>query len=275
MLVGMRIGAARDRRVAQPLPHTAVTSVSASSAAGRVQVRIFGIDIDAVSGERMLAHINGLRSHGHGRIAFVNAHSLNLAYEVPEFRAALKRCHFLLNDGVGVELAARVRGGRFPENLNGTDFILRILTLAAEREWRVFLYGGRPGVAETASDALRRRISELTIAGTANGYVAADVAAEVKAAGADLVLVGLGQPLQELWLDANLDLTECTLGIGVGAFLDFAAGRVPRAPRWMSRCGVEWLFRLSCEPQRLWRRYLLGNPVFLWRAWRLRRCDHT
>jgi exopolysaccharide biosynthesis WecB/TagA/CpsF family protein len=204
----------------------------------------------------------------------VNAHSLNLSYEVPEFREALSRCHVLLNDGVGVELAARLRGSHFPENLNGTDFILRVLALAAEREWRVFLYGGRPGVAERASQALKRQISGLTIVGTANGYAAGEVVAEITAAGADLLLVGLGQPMQELWLDANLDLTECTLGIGVGAYLDFAAGRIRRAPAWMSRCGAEWLFRLSREPRRLWRRYLLGNPAFLWRAWRLRRPDH-
>ncbi len=274
MLAGMRRGISRTVRVGQPPAYTASTSVAVSGTASQTKVRIFGIGIDAVSGERVLAHINSLRSGAHSRISFVNAHSLNLSYEVPEFRAALERCHFLLNDGIGVELAARLRGGHFPENLNGSDFIFRILTLAAEREWRVFLYGGRSGVAENASHALKRRISGLTIVGTANGYAAAEVVTEVTATGADLVLVGLGQPLQELWLDANLDQTECTLGIGVGAFFDFAAGRVRRAPGWMSRCGVEWLFRLLREPQRLWRRYLLGNPVFLWRAWRLRGCDH-
>ena len=221
----------------------------------------------------MLAQIVDLPPRGHSRMAFVNAHSLNLSHELPEFRAALTRCDLLLNDGIGTQLAARLRGRHFPENLNGTDFIPRILALAAEREWRVFLYGGRPGVAERASHALQRGIPGLTIVGTANGYAEADVVAQVAATYADLVLVALGQPLQELWLDTNLNRTHCTLGIGSGAFLDFAAGQVPRAPEWMSSFGLEWLFRLSREPQRLWRRYLLGNPVFLWRAWRLRRCD--
>jgi len=267
-------GSSRPTRSARPGRHTTSTWVASDNATS-AKVRLFGLDVHAMSGEEILALIADLPSRGHSRISFVNADSLNLSHRLPLFRTALTRCDFLLNDGIGVELAARLRGRHFPENLNGTDFIVRVLSLAADREWRVFLYGGRPGVAESAADALSRRIPGLTVVGTANGYEAAEVAAEVAAADADLVVVGLGQPLQELWLDANLHLTHCTLGIGGGAFLDFSAGRISRAPGWMNTFGLEWLFRLSREPQRLWRRYLLGNPLFLWRAWRLRAYDNA
>jgi exopolysaccharide biosynthesis WecB/TagA/CpsF family protein len=100
-----------------------------------------------------------------------------------------------------------------------------------------------------------------------------EIVEDIAASRADVVVVALGQPQQELWLNTHLQDTGCHLGVGVGAFLDFVSGRVVRAPRWMNRLGIEWLFRLVQEPGRLWRRYIVGNPVFLWRAWRLRTAD--
>jgi exopolysaccharide biosynthesis WecB/TagA/CpsF family protein len=137
----------------------------------------------------------------------------------------------------------------------------------------VFLYGGQPGVAASARDRLCDAIDGLEIVGVCDGYderSAEETAQFIRAARADVVIVALGQPKQELWLDRHLASTGCHLGLGVGAFLDFVSGRVVRAPRWMNRLGIEWLFRLVQEPVRLSRRYIVGNPLFLWRAWRLR-----
>jgi exopolysaccharide biosynthesis WecB/TagA/CpsF family protein len=203
-------------------------------------------------------------------LAYVNAHSLNLAYDRSDFRDALSRCDLVLNDGIGLKLAARMRGISIRENLNGSDFTFRILTVAAQERWRVFLYGGVPGVGEIVNDRLRERLPELRVVGMCDGYSPANVVAKIRATEADVVLVALGQPEQELWLDSNLQDTGALLGVGVGAFLDFVSGRVVRAPAWMNRMGIEWLFRLVHEPKRLWRRYVVGNPLFLWRAWRLR-----
>jgi exopolysaccharide biosynthesis WecB/TagA/CpsF family protein len=210
----------------------------------------------------------------HRHLCYVNAHSLNLAFRDIPYRQALGRADFVLNDGIGVQLAARMQSKRFPENLNGSDFTMRLLALAAERGWRVFLYGGRPGVADSAREQLMEEVPGLDIVGACDGYTAdqaSDVVASVRAADADLLIVALGQPNQELWLDQHLSETGCHLGVGVGAFLDFAAGLMPRAPQWMNRIGAEWLFRLVHEPRRLWSRYVVGNPTFLWRAWRTRR----
>jgi exopolysaccharide biosynthesis WecB/TagA/CpsF family protein len=237
------------------------------------RMRVLNTWVDVMSGQDVLAAVSDCSARRARHLCYVNAHSLNLAYRDSRFRDALARADLVLNDGIGLDLAARMRSRRFPENLNGSDFTRCLLALAAEQGWRVYLYGGRPSVAAAAGARLCETIEGLEIVGTCDGYSGRsdeDIAREIRATDADFVIVALGQPQQELWLDTHLADTGCHLGVGVGAFLDFASGRVVRAPRWMNRLGIEWLFRLAQEPGRLWRRYVVGNPLFLWRAWRLR-----
>ena len=140
---------------------------------------------------------------------------------------------------------------------------------AAVRGWRVFLLGGRPGVAELAGRRLCHRIPGLRLAGTHHGYFdeadSAAIAAQIRASRASVVMVALGQPRQEQWLEHHLAATGAGVGLAVGGFFDFAAGTVRRAPAWMNRAGLEWTFRLAQEPRRLAGRYLVGTPVYLWR----------
>jgi exopolysaccharide biosynthesis WecB/TagA/CpsF family protein len=198
---------------------------------------------------------------------FVNAHTLNLAARDATFREVLASAALVLNDGAGLAIAGRVLGQPFPENLNGSDFMPRVLERASVRGWRVFLLGGREGVAEDAATSLATSLPGLRICGTRSGHFpdpnSASVAAEIRAAEPDLLLVAMGNPKQELWLSRWLAATGAGVGFGVGGFLDFQSGRVPRAPGWMNRAGLEWVFRLIQEPRRLARRYLVGNPVFL------------
>ncbi|MBO0863531.1 MAG: WecB/TagA/CpsF family glycosyltransferase, partial [Mycobacterium sp.] len=195
-------------------------------------------------------------------VMIVNAHSLNLAARCSAYRTALGSAALVLNDGAGLELAARIQGRRFPANLNGTDLIPEVLGRCADENRSVFLYGARPGVAERAAQLLLAAMPALVVAGTADGYTldAEEVSEKVRASGADLLLVALGNPRQELWLTEHLQDTGARVGIGVGAFFDFAAGEVARAPDWMRRARLEWLHRLVLEPHRLFRRYVLGNP---------------
>lgn len=203
-------------------------------------------------------------------VAYVNAHTLNLAHGDPGYHALLRSVALVLNDGVGVSLAARMKRDRFPANLNGSDLNPMILELAARRGWSVYFLGAAPGVAEEAARRMTDKIPGLVVAGTRDGYFSrADdsaVAAAIKDTGAEVVMVAMGNPLQEKWLEANLAATGARLGVGVGAFFDFAAARVVRAPAWVNKIGLEWVWRLLQEPGRLWRRYVVGNPLFLWRA---------
>ncbi len=233
-------------------------------------IEILGVSVASVSPRRALAIVERLHDDvAPGFVAHANVHTLNLADRSSEYRRCLTRADLVLNDGKGVMLAARMKRSHFPADLNGNFFSPLVLELAAERGWTVFFLGAKPGVAERAAERLQLRIPKLQVAGVRNGYFAFEdetVAADIRATGADVLMIGLGNPRQEWWLDRWLDQTGARLGIGVGAFFDFQSGEISRAPAWMNRLGLEWVHRLSREPRRLWRRYLLGNPRFIARV---------
>ena len=206
-------------------------------------------------------------------ICFANAHTVNLARHNERFAEAL-RSALVLNDGIGVELASRwIYRQSFPDNLNGTDFTPELLQ-GLPSGTSVFLLGGPTGAAERAGDAILNQHPHLIIAGTHNGFFAQAEESEIRrricASDADLVLAAMGNPRQELWAATQI----AALGVPilcVGALLDFYAGKVRRAPRWLQRSRLEWAWRLILEPRRLARRYLIGNPSFLANTFRGRR----
>lgn len=230
-------------------------------------ISVFGVRLARLSSRAALAEAERFYdAPDPSFIAHANVHTLNLASRDETYRRALEDAAMVLNDGKGVMLAARIKRDRFPADLNGNFFTPLLLELAAERAWPVYLLGAKPGVADRALERIVRRLPRLRAVGVRDGYFDPgdeSVAAVVRSAGTGLLLVGLGNPAQELWMQANLDATGARLAVGVGAFFDFQAGQVPRAPEWMNRAGIEWVHRLAQEPQRMWRRYLLGNPRFV------------
>ena len=201
--------------------------------------------------------------------AFANANCLNIACADMRMRVALRDA-MVFNDGIGIDLASKLLfGSAFPHNLNGTDFTPYYLQNTRHR-YRVYLLGGRPGVAERAAEVLARTCPSHEIVGYRDGYFSrsedALVARAIRATGADIVLVAMGNPDQELWLRENLAATGCRLGFAVGALFDFMIGQAQRAPLWVRAARLEWLYRLAREPRRLWRRYVVGNPVFILRV---------
>jgi exopolysaccharide biosynthesis WecB/TagA/CpsF family protein len=239
-------------------------------------IEILGVPVARLDATEALQRIERLYDRETpALVAYVNAHTLNLASRDAGYRAVLNKSDLVLNDGSGVGLAARIKGSSFPENLNGSDFNPRIVELAAAKGWPVFLLGAGAGVAERAGAELTRRYPGLVVAGTHEGFfppeAASGVAEAVRASGAGLVMVAMGNPRQELWLSRYLEASGVRLGVGVGAFFDFTVGVVPRAPAWMNRLGIEWIYRLAQEPARMWRRYIVGNPAFLYRVLKSRR----
>lgn len=214
------------------------------------------------------------------RVYFVNAHCVNVARGDKNYRESLSRAELVLPDGSGVLLACRLLGIPVRHNLNGTDLVPSLLERAAAEHRTVFLVGGRPGVAARAARRLAERMADLRIVGHANGYLNAeeeeDLIRHIAELKPDILLVGRGVPLQELWLDRHWDRLHVGLGLAVGGLIDFVAEVHPRAPRWMRSTGIEWSFRLAQEPRRLARRYLVGNVVFLADVarWRLSRTRH-
>lgn len=203
-------------------------------------------------------------------IAVENAHAVNLATGDPDHLEVLRRADLVLNDGKGMLLAGRLLGRPFPTDLHGNYFTPLLLDCAASRGWSTFLLGAAPGVVDRAADLLSARHPGLKIVGTHHGFIPPEgheeVTAQIREVGAELLLVGMGMPRQEQWVDRYLESTGARLASTVGAFFDFQVGELPRAPHWMNSLGLEWLFRLVTEPRRLWRRYLIGNPLFVARV---------
>ncbi|RMD84794.1 MAG: WecB/TagA/CpsF family glycosyltransferase [Candidatus Dadabacteria bacterium] len=197
-------------------------------------------------------------------VVLANAHTINLALSDSDYHAILRRACVVLRDGIGISIAARLFGGVLHNNFVGTDFVPAFLGDLAPRRPRVFLYGARPGRAETAARVLAATCPGVDIVGCEHGYVrACDVVGKIADLEPHLLLVALGNPLQERWIAENIEASRAHLAIGVGALFDYLAGAVPRAPAWVRAARFEWLYRLAVEPRRLWRRYILGNPVFL------------
>jgi alpha-1,3-mannosyltransferase len=237
-------------------------------AAGHSIQRILGIDIRvmrrAEAVETLDRLYDGTEAIG---VGFANAHAINTASSNDVARAEFRKL-LVLNDGVGVALASRMLyRWHFPDNLNGTDFVPGYLA-ETRHDFKIYLLGAKPGVAERAARALVPPGSRHRVVGVHHGYFADTldtiIAARIKQSGADLLLVAFGNPTQEIWISRNLPTTGCR--IAVGALFDFASEGVSRAPAWMQAQGLEWLFRLMQEPGRLWRRYLIGNWIFLGRV---------
>jgi exopolysaccharide biosynthesis WecB/TagA/CpsF family protein len=222
--------------------------------------------VDATASETIAT----LLAPGRRRVNFMNAHCFNVMARDRQYAAAVDSADFLLPDGIGVGLAAKMTGQTLAANLNGTDLIPALLKEAAKTGKSVYLFGGTPGTADNAANNLISEIPGLKIAGTRDGYAgaqnAADVIADINASGAGIVLVALGVPMQELWLHCNAPYIDAELTMGVGAALDFFAGNVARSPVWVRKAKCEWVWRLALEPRRLAKRYLEGNVSFLARA---------
>jgi exopolysaccharide biosynthesis WecB/TagA/CpsF family protein len=252
-------------------PETAVAPdhrVVATAEPASRPFEVLGVSFTLCGFTEAVARVRDMIASGRPHhLVLANVHTVNHAWEDAAYRSVLQRANLVLRDGVGVEFAAKLRGADPGYNFVGTDFVPDLLVALGPKPVRVFLFGAQPGVAERAGCVLERRAPHVRIVGTAPGFGAfARVQAQVAAARPDVLLVALGNPLQESWIDQHQAALGVPVAMGVGALFDYLAGRVRRAPRWVQRARGEWLFRLVVEPRRLWRRYVVGNPRFLWRV---------
>ena len=240
----------------------------------RGRVGVLGVGVDRITVEGLHAELARLVWRRDGTVLNANAHCLNLCHEDEGLRGFFAGADVVFCDGAGVRLAARMLGDHLPERITYADWLPRLATLAEERGFTLFFLGARPGVAGEAARRLRRSHPGLKITGVRHGFFDhgagspenGTVVAEINAARPDILLVGLGMPLQERWLMENHHRLDVGVALTGGAVFDYASGRLRRGPRVLTENGFEWLARLLVEPRRLWRRYVLGNPLFLARV---------
>jgi N-acetylglucosaminyldiphosphoundecaprenol N-acetyl-beta-D-mannosaminyltransferase len=202
-------------------------------------------------------------------VTYLNAWCSNLAASDPEYTAILRDADAVYADGQAIVWASALLGQAVPERVNAADFIVDFCRTAADKGISIYLLGSAEGVAECAGAKLKQSVPGLKMLGTASGYFAGTeetVIARIAAAAPDLLLVGMGVPMQEKWVKSHLGRLNVRAVWCVGAMFEYYGDARARAPVWIRRAGLEWLFRLVLEPRRLWRRYLVGNVVFIARV---------
>jgi N-acetylglucosaminyldiphosphoundecaprenol N-acetyl-beta-D-mannosaminyltransferase len=238
----------------------------------RPRSTIAGVAIDALGFDDV---VDAIVAHAvaDGAPAYVvtpNAHHVVLLQKDALLREVYADAFLVVPDGVPLLWGAALLGTPLPSRVNGTDLFETLCARAARDGLRVFLLGGRAGAAAAAAARLSARDPALDVCGVYcppfgfehDPAESGQILARIRAARPHLLFVGLGAPKQEYWMHRNCAGSAVPVSLGIGVSFELVGGVVARAPRWMQRAGLEWLYRLGAEPKRLWRRYVFGNAAF-------------
>ncbi len=226
---------------------------------------------------KLMADIN---AGNHKKVYFVNPACFNQTFSNRKYFAVLKKANYIFPDGIGVLLACKIIRQPLKENINGTDMLPYLCRLAVQRGLSLFLLGGKPGIANMMKQKLEISFPGIQIVGERHGYfdhnyTESDAINHINHMAPNILLVALGVPRQELWIHRHFKQLNANIVMGVGGLFDFYSGTIRRAPQWMRDIGFEWLFRLWLEPGRMFKRYVIGNPLFIMRVLRWKQGKYT
>jgi N-acetylglucosaminyldiphosphoundecaprenol N-acetyl-beta-D-mannosaminyltransferase len=229
-----------------------------------------GIPIDALTMKETIEKIDeAIRNNGRINHVVVNAGKIVSMQNDPELHESVVSCDIINADGQSVVWASRFLGQYLPERVAGADLMQELVALAAERKYRCFFLGAKEEVVSKVVDIYKNKYGDEIIAGYRNGYYSKEeeqaVAQQISNSKAHLLFVAITSPKKENFMyKYRVLLSEVNFTMGVGGTFDVIAGITKRAPQWMQRWGLEWLYRLLQEPKRMWKRYLVGNSRFIW-----------
>jgi N-acetylglucosaminyldiphosphoundecaprenol N-acetyl-beta-D-mannosaminyltransferase len=239
------------------------------------KVSVLGVGISALDQDRAREFLfQTAHEKRRGYVAVTGVHGVSEAQSDPDLMGILNRALLCTPDGMPMVWMGRLQGYSSIRRVYGPDLMLNLCEYSIASGWTHFFFGGKPGVAEDLRRVLQRKFPGLNVVGTysppfraLNAEELVALQAQVRNTRPDFFWVGLSTPKQERFMARHINLLpEAGVFIGVGAAFDLLAGRVRQAPRWMQSSGLEWLFRLTQEPRRLWKRYLINNPLFILRA---------
>jgi N-acetylglucosaminyldiphosphoundecaprenol N-acetyl-beta-D-mannosaminyltransferase len=234
-------------------------------------INILGVRIDNVSMQTAIGRIVGMLDDSRTQqVSFINPQNINVSFRHPDYRNVLKSSDLVLADGFGTKLAGKILHRPLCQNLCGTDLFPRLCETLSGTDRSIYLLGAAQGAAELVSEWVQKHYPEVLIKGYTHGYFTSEEEPElirtIAESGADILVVSMGTPAQELFIQKYIDDLNVGVAIGFGGLFDYFSGRIPRAPQWVREIGMEWVYRLIQEPRRMWRRYLIGNGVFLMRV---------
>lgn len=234
------------------------------------KVDILGVRVDVIDTPGLHAAIAAsIRQNRRDVYAYVNIHAINIARKDERFRRFLNTSHIVYCDGEGVRLGGRLLGHKLPPRVVLTYWIWELCEFCEREGYSMFFLGATPEYVNEAVERVRKRFPAIVIVGSHHGYFQKEgpesdkVVEAVRHANPDILVVGFGMPMQEFWIDDNLAKLNARVILPAGSMIDYTAGRKGLAPPWMANHGMEWLYRFFQEPGRLWRRYLIGNPLFM------------
>jgi N-acetylglucosaminyldiphosphoundecaprenol N-acetyl-beta-D-mannosaminyltransferase len=239
---------------------------------------VLGVRISAVDMDLSVDLADGwIRAGKPGYVCVTGVHGVMEAQRDPELLSTFNRAAISLPDGMPMTWIGRLQGFERMDRVFGPDFMAVMCRLSVERGYRIFLYGGKPGVAELLSETLQRRFPGLQVVGTytppfrsLTEEEEAELIAQVAKAQPHILWVGVSTPKQERFMAHYAGRLQVPLLVGVGAAFDYHTGSLRDCSRWIKRAGLQWLHRLLQEPRRLWKRYLVNNPAFVWHiTWQL------
>jgi N-acetylglucosaminyldiphosphoundecaprenol N-acetyl-beta-D-mannosaminyltransferase len=244
---------------------------SGSQAPAPEYLKVLGVPIRNVTMDDALQMVlNAAKQSPLQQICFVNTDCVNRAQRDVAYAELLRKCDVVFGDGIGIRIAGKILGQRILQNVNGTDLLPLLCAQLQRSELGIFLLGGRPGVAEAVAAWVQARYPGTRVKGTHHGYFPpseeSTVIGKINDSGAEMLMVAFGAPRQDTWIDEHRDELHVSVAMGVGGLFDFYSGMIPRAPQWLRELSLEWVFRLYQEPGRMWKRYLVGNILFLWRV---------
>jgi N-acetylglucosaminyldiphosphoundecaprenol N-acetyl-beta-D-mannosaminyltransferase len=242
------------------------------------KVDVLGIPVLNITMEEAVDYIlTASRGPASRQICFVNTDCVNKAQKDAAYAALLNASDAVLADGIGIRIAGKMLRQEIRQNVNGTDLFPLLCAQLESSDTAMYLLGGKPGVPEKARDWVTTNYPGTRVSGLHHGYFSQEelpnLLDDIRNSGAQILFVAFGSPKQDIWIAENLSKTGAKVAMGVGGLFDFYSGNIPRAPQWMRELSLEWVFRLMQEPSRMWKRYLLGNVLFLARImlWMLRR----
>lgn len=239
----------------------------------RQRFRVVSLDVDQVTHESAVDAVVALAESGHGSyVCFGTVHMVMESCDSPEFGARVNAADLIVPDGMPLVWMQKMQKAKGGERVRANDLMMMLIAKAEERGLRIGFYGGRQDVVEAMRDRARHEHPNINIAYAYSPPYRPltaeeddEITANIAASGTQILFMGLGCPKQENWMAEHRSSVRCVM-LGVGASFDFYAGNVKESPPWLGRLGLEWLYRLWQEPKRLWRRYLILNPRFMWLA---------
>jgi len=234
-------------------------------------VEVLDVPVEALTRTQLTStFLELLQSQKRGWISYVNVHTIDIANQLPWYKQFITDALVRYCDGEGVRFGAYLLGEHIPERITLSDYIYDLAETAVKHDLNLFFLGSTPVVAELAAKRLKELYPAIRLSGYHHGYFSKQennsVIDMINASQPDILFLGMGVPKQEEWAKENFNKLNAKIIWMGGGFLNTLSGKIKRCPRWLSKIGFEWLFRLIQEPKRLWKRYMIGNPIFLYRV---------